>query len=342
MEHQITTLTPEEVETTPRARKVREVSNGGSVPSPEPMPVVSVKPPVDFTPNFSKVGDSGIGDYPIKYSPLSGKMIPEVPEVLNYKPLTGFHVTKMNELNLETIDDGLNDILDALCYESKARGFSHWNMNVSEKIRSYLNIRLNSVGPVIENLMGVCTTCGNQQVFVKTLITKFEETGLKDNYKEPFPLKYNMKGEHKFKTRLLRSGDIRKARQLFAQDKGFITKMFPDTKASDESTIVLILEYANTILEHDGTPVSFEQGVTLCRDNVEMMNAVTAFNDYFSYGMNLSHEDHCNNKECPSNTKLETNTGIPVGRSLFRVPIQPTFFTISSSEEKTVESYFDL
>jgi hypothetical protein len=140
----------------------------------------------------------------------------------------------------------------------------------------------------------------------------------------------------------LRSGDIRKARQLFAQDKGFITKMFPDTKASDESTIVLILEYANTILEHDGTPVSFEQGVTLCRDNVEMMNAVTAFNDYFSYGMNLSHEDHCNNKECPSNTKLETNTGIPVGRSLFRVPIQPTFFTISSSEEKTVESYFDL
>jgi len=293
---------------------------------------------------FTPLQGVDLGEYSIPYEPLCGSKIPEVPAKLNYKPLNGFHVTKINELNMETVDDGLNDVLDALCYESKMKGFTHWTMSTNEKIRAFLNLRLNSVGPIIEHLVGVCTECGEQKLFTKILLTKFDETELKADYQEPFPLKYNSKGkvEHKFKARILRSGDIKRARQIFNLDKSFVAKFFPDIKKEDESTVILILEYANTILEHEGSPAMFEQAVSLCRDNAELMNAVTSFNDYFAYGMNLTSEETCDNKECPSNLRKDPNTDKTVGRSLFRIPTQPTIFSITSSEKEAVIAYFDL
>lgn len=287
-------------------------------------------------------------NYSIPYETLCGDKVEGIPAKLSYKPIDGFCVTKLNELNVDTIDEGLNTILDKLCYESRYEGFTHWTMGIDEKIRSYLNLRLNSVGSQIEHLMGICGQCGEEKLFTKVEITKFDELDLKEEYREPFPLKLEIDDkEVKFKTRLLQSGDIFKAKSIYAKNKDFVYTMFPDAVESDEATVVQIMEYANSIIEINGRPVEFEDAVAFCRDNVKVMNAMSGFNDYFAYGMVLEAESACNNEECPSRTKVddkfdkETQKKVKTRRSQFRFPIQPSLFYIAYTEEENVKQYFD-
>jgi len=290
-------------------------------------------------------------EYSIPYEPLGGGKILDLPHRLNYKPIDGFMVSKLNELNMDNIDEGLNQVLDQLCYESSYQEFTHWMMPTNEKIRAFLNLRLNSVGPVIEHLFGVCLDCGESKLFTKVEITSFNETFLKDNYQEPFPLKTKVKGDLvRFKARILQSGDIFKAKQIWQKNKNFVYQQFPDATENDEEAVVQLLEYANSILEVDGKPPTFESALEFCR-KVEIMNAISGFNDYFSYGMSLETEGLCNNDECASvvsaeatfNAKEEKKGGKKRHRrSQFRFPFQPNIFDISFTEEKTIEQHFDL
>jgi hypothetical protein len=58
-------------------------------------------------------------------------------------------------------------------------------------------------------------------------------------------------------------------------------------------------------MEIEGNKNSFEDAVKLCYDNAEVINAITFFNNHFSYGMTLQSEDVCLNPECPSNLKTD-------------------------------------
>jgi hypothetical protein len=283
-------------------------------------------------------------EYSIVYEPLCNGKIPDIPETLNYKAIDGFMITKLNELTMATIDEGMNDILDSSCYESIVEGFSHWILPLNEKIRAFINLRLNSVGPVIEGLIGICPECGERKVFPKIHITKFDETELKENYQEPFSLHATVKNkEVKFKGRLLRTGDIYKAMQIYKKDKKLIREQFPQAHDEKDKTIVCqILEYANSILEIEEKPTDFITSIKFCRDNADVMNAITSFNDYFLYGISLTTEGTCDNMECSSVTKDE-KTGKPTKRRCqFRIPLQPTIFYITYSEEETAKRYFDL
>jgi hypothetical protein len=281
--------------------------------------------------------------YTIKYVPLCTGKILDIPETLHYKPIDGFTVTKLNELNVDTIDEGLNGILDALCFESKYQGFTHWKLTVEEKIRAYLNLRLNSTGSIVEHLVGICESCGKEKLFLKVEIGKFDEKDLSPKYIEPFPLKVKVNGtEKKFKGRILRSGDIYRAKQTYEKDKGLIRKLFPEATDKDNNVVIQILEYANSILEIENVKPSFEDAVNFCKNNLDVMNAITSFNDYFQYGMTLKVNDICTQAECPT-VSVDEKTGSPIHRgSLFRFPLQPGLFYITHTQKETVEQYFDL
>jgi hypothetical protein len=302
----------------------------------------TVAKPTQINPNKPS-GELDKIDYSVIYESLCGAQISEVPVKLRYKPIDGFHVAKLNELTLDTIDEGLNDVLDNLCYESKYEGFTHWKMTVDEKIRAFLNLRLNSSGPIIEHLIGICEECGSEQAFIKIEITKFDENELKKEYKEPFPLKAKVGDKTvRFEGRLLRSGDIYRARQIYNKDKGFISSAFPEAKSKDVTIITQILEYANSITSKEGSPITFEEAVVLCKDNIDIMNAITSFNDYFYYGMVLKTTEECTNDECPTVTKDEETGKFKRRGCLFRFPIQPSLFYITYTESENVKQYFDL
>lgn len=281
-------------------------------------------------------------EYSIPYEPLCKDKIKGIPKVLRYKPINGFYVSQLNELSAENIDEGINHILDSLCFESKTMGFSHWNFPVNEKIRAFLNLRLNSVGNVIEHLFGVCSSCGTHKLFTKIHITKFDERDLKEDYYEPYPLKVKTKDGsiQKFKARLIQSGDINKAKQLYQKDKGLISELFPDARPKDEKVVVQVLEYANSILEIDEYSPDFKTKVNLCKNNIHVMNALTGFNDYFDYGLDLELPEKCDNVDCPSNMKSEEEKTLNGSRFLFS--IQPAIFYITYSEESSVRQYFDV
>ena len=356
-------IKPEEMEKREgtNIRKVKETKTplvppgldmGGITQSPDDIPMGTTNYPesplnsidTPVVENFQKnIRELSKAEFCIPYEPLCNDKIIGIPKELNYRPIDGFLVTKLNELNLTTIDEGLNEVLDATCYETKFEGFSHWVMPVNEKIRSFLNLRLNSSGPVIEHLFGLCAECGKEKLFTKVEIKKFDETELKKKYKEPFPLKAKVNDkEVKFKARLLQSGDIYKAKQIYEKNKDYISKMFPEAIEKDAEVITQILEYTNSILEIDTKPAVFDEALSFCKDNIQVMNALTSFNDFFFYGMNLETEDTCGNKECPS-----VSTDVKTGKSKkrrcqFRFPLQPNLFFISYTEKESVEQYFDM
>lgn len=285
--------------------------------------------------------------YSIPYETLCGDKVSGVPSKLHYQPINGYYVTLLNELNLTNIDHGINSVLDSLCYESKYKGFSHWEMPRPEKIRSFFNLRINSDGPVIETASGICSKCGQMNVVVKMNLIKLEEDGLKDSYKEPFPLKAKIKGEEKkIGAKIIRSGDIYKAEQIYKNDTTFISKFFPgDHDEVQKNSIIQILEYASSILTIDGYQTSYEESVEMCRDNLDVIKALTSFNDYFMYGLKLEQNTTCKNKECPSNNIPSMTKGeegdekLPRG-CLHSVPLQPALFYIYTEQEQATK-YFD-
>jgi hypothetical protein len=279
-------------------------------------------------------------EYSVPYECLCGDKIVGLPPVLHYKFIDGFSMTKLNELTKETFDVGLNSILDYLCYESKVNKFSHWIMPNSEKIRSFINLRINSESEFMETAIGVCQTCGYSQPFINLKLNSFEEEELNKNYREPWGLKIldSTKKEVRFKVRLIQSGDNQFAHKVYQSDKNLVREVFENHTDEDEKYILQVLEYANSILSIEDVVVPYENRVTFCAKNIESLKAITSFNDKFYYGMKLVQEAICQNNKCPSNTEENIKQKKTRG-SLFQFPNQPSLFYISG--EGKADKYFD-
>lgn len=283
--------------------------------------------------------------YMIKYTPLISERVERIPKVLHYKPLNGFTSSVIADLTPDNLDEGLNNVLDTLCYESITENFSHWTLPNPDKIRSFINLRLNSIGPFIEHMIGLCESCGQDKIFTQLNINHFDDKDLSEKYQEPFKLKVPLEGEDiKFEARLLSSGDRYKAQAIYEQDKEFITTVFPNVTNEQEETVLQVMEYANSILSWSGENKTFEEKVIICRDNLKVMNALTSFNDYFDYGLLMKTISQCPNKECPTNVR-DSNPGDEQSTSrgsVFRFPIQPAIFNLTYVEKGTAEQYFDI
>ena len=86
-----------------------------------------------------------------------------------------------------------------------------------------------------------------------------------------------------------------------------------------------------------------EELVYLCKDNMNILKALTYFNDTFVYGMKLETKSPCSNANCPTNVpdpnEDESSAKKPRG-SVHTVPIQPALFTVTASEG-SADQYFD-
>jgi len=234
-------------------------------------------------------------------------------------------MAKLNELNKDNFDVGLNSTLDHLCYETKVNKFSHWLMPTSEKIRAFINLRINSENEFMETALGICQTCGHTQPFINLKLNSLKIIS-------------SEKKEVKFKARLIQSGDNQFAENVYKSDKQFIRSVFEDYSDDDERYIIQVLEYSNSIISIEDVEKPYEDRVIFCSKNIEAIKALTAFNDKFYYGMKLVKEEVCQNPKCPSNSTeiLKKNKN---RRSLFQFPNQPSLFYISG--EGKADKYFD-
>jgi hypothetical protein len=325
----------------------------GAAPNVTPMPDIPAST-VD-TGAVSAVREAlkgGISDverikYSIKYEPLCEDRMMGIPKELHYKPLDGVLLTYLNDLTGETMDEGLNSILDDCCLESARAGFSHWDMPNPEKIRSFVNLRMNSDGPIIENIMGFCTTCGDQNLLPQVNLEKISEDDLDAKYVEPRNMKVpEGEGEVKFSIIMIRSGHRHKAKQLMEKDPGYIKKMFPGKDLTEEDihkTVLMVIEYACSIQTINSNPCTLDDAIELCRDNLHTIKAITSFNDKYVYGMNLESTQACGNEKCASNTTPDKTAkgaeASPRG-ALHSIPIQPAIFSIPYNETQ-IDRYLD-
>jgi len=299
---------------------------------------------------------SEVFQYSITYTPQCVGKIAEVPSQLRYRPIDGLTIQMINEMNVEELDEMVNFVLDSLCFETKTEKFTHWNLPNPDKIRAYINLRINSLGEILDAVSGFCSSCAKLQPILKLNLMELEEVDMKPEYKEPFPLKTTIRDPQnvrenklvRFTARIIRSGDLKKAKSYYDKNKEFITRYFSNVSEDKKDVVIQLMEYANSLLTYEGRDITFEEAVVICRDSAPVMEALTAFNNHFSYGLKLETKGVCLNAECPSNVSQEISTFDSPGRrsvtgertAHFQIPVQPAFFYLPDASERIME-YLD-